>query len=84
MLILHDLLVTQHPCGTMQGVRDLSLGLPTRDCGAGVLRKAGEIGDFPMVVGAKQPLINVWGKAKHFCSVASPLLILHGQTGENT
>ena len=61
-----------------------ALGLPARACGVGVLRKTGAIieamlreadenGDFPMVVGAKQPFINVLGKVKRFCSVASPL-----------
>ena len=73
MLSLHGLLITRCPCGTMQGDRDLSRGLPARACGAGVLRKTGANGYFPMVVGAKQPFINVLGKAKHFCSVASPL-----------
>jgi len=57
----------------MQGIRNHSLGLPTRACAAGVLCKAGEIGDFPMVLEAKKPFINVLGKVKRFYSVSSPL-----------
>ena len=58
MLILHALLITQYPCGAVQGIQGCSLGLLTHVCGAGVLRKTGGNGDFPMVVGAKQPNKN--------------------------
>jgi len=44
MLSLHGLLITRCPCGTMQGVRGHSLGLPARAYGVGVLRKTGENG----------------------------------------
>jgi hypothetical protein len=60
-----------------------ALGLPARACGVGVLRKTGAIieamlreadenGDFPMVVGAKQPFIYVLGKMKHFVGLLRP------------